>query len=212
MKKGILPALTIVSILLLFYPTFASANVTNIQPQMETYPENDRYLFQLSNMKPGDWSEKDLTIQNRGEQAFKYTMKDSFIGGSKKLYNEFNLEVKAPDGTVLYSGKLKDFGQLEPRTLSAMHEEVLHLKVEFPYELGNEFQGKEFSVEFIFTAELTGNVSPVTGDPIDTDKPPGDGDILPNTSTNYYNVAALGLLFIIGAGTVWLIAKKKKQV
>lgn len=67
----------------------------------------DRSLFNLSNMKPGDYASRKLTIQNRGNEDFTYNMKAQFTKGSKELFNEFTLVVEDSSGT-LYEGKLKD--------------------------------------------------------------------------------------------------------
>ncbi|HHY74888.1 MAG TPA: LPXTG cell wall anchor domain-containing protein [Bacillus bacterium] len=112
----------------------------------------DRFLFEISNMKPGDLAKRKLTVQNLGKRDFTYNTAAEFIGGSKKLYEEFLLKVSDSNG-ILHEGNLKDFKGLKPRFLKSKHEEDLLFELEFPYELGNEFQGLAFEVEFKFIVE-----------------------------------------------------------
>ncbi len=123
---------------------------TRKELDIETLP--DSYLFNLSNLKPGDLAIQKLTIQNIGKRDFTYNTTAEFKGGDEKLYNEFLLKV-SDSNRILHDGKLKDFTGLAPRFLKSMNEEDLMFELEFPYELGNEFQGLGFEVEFKFIVE-----------------------------------------------------------
>ncbi len=183
----------------------------------------DRSLFNLSNMKPGDYASRKLTIQNRGNEDFTYNMKAQFTKGSKELFNEFTLVVEDSSGT-LYEGKLKEFTHAAARNLKAKHEEDLLFTVTFPETLGNEFQSLTFEMALLFyvegKAEAPGSsvndnpneqedpiikpVRPIT----DSTSPPKADQILPSTGTTYFNIAMIGALFILLGGIVFL--KKRK--
>lgn len=126
--------------------------------------KKDKVLFDLYNLAPGDWAVRTLTVQNRGEEDFTYNSSSRLEDGSEKLYNEFLLEVTDAE-KVLFSGKMKDFNGFSPRLLKAKHEEELLFKVEFPPELGNDFQGLEFDVVFLFHIEEIVENSTNPGDP-----------------------------------------------
>lgn len=184
----------------------------------------DRVLFNVDNMKPGDWAERSLTIQNRSENDFTYNTEVIFKGGSKKLYNEFLLVVEDARG-LLYSGKLSDFNRLEPRALKSLHEEELQFVVSFPTHLGNDFQGLEFEVEFRFVVEgyeIEKPVDPVDPEkdviqpqrPIDKndlDKGVKKGQILPSTSTDIFNYIVAGFIILL-LGTVLYLYNRRKKV
>lgn len=211
------------SAIILFFLTFSnsfnvSAQINNeVNIDIETIPDN--YLFNLANLKPGDSAGRKLTVLNIGEQNFTYNTKAEFKGGSKELYHEFLLEVWDENET-LFKGKLKDFKELSPRFLKSMNEENLFFELEFPYELGNEFQGLAFDVEFIFYVEgHTGSPGNSDGEstnqPISKDElasPPKDGQILPSTSTHSYNTLFVGTILILGGvGGVFLLKRIKKS-
>jgi LPXTG-motif cell wall-anchored protein len=180
----------------------------------------DKVLFSIDNLKPGDWAERKLIIQNRGTNDFTYNTEAIFKKGSKKLYDEFLLKVNDSNQS-LYNGKLKDFSGLNPRFLRTLNQEDLLFTVEFPSELGNEYQGLAFEVEFRFIAEeqINGNPDP-DPDPetppsddnenIEPERPigeddlesdPVDGQVLPSTATNMYNFVFLGfILLLLGIG------------
>jgi LPXTG-motif cell wall-anchored protein len=132
------------------------------------------YLFNIENLKPGDSITKELTIENIGNKKLNYKMESKFQSGYSPLYNKLKVKVIF-DGIPLYEGDLKDFSGLPSRTLSYFSEEKLTFTVSIPYDLGNEYQGKNTEVYFYFYAE--GDRPPVDppddGDPPD---PPDDGD------------------------------------
>ncbi|WP_413376037.1 LPXTG cell wall anchor domain-containing protein [Alkalihalobacillus sp. 1P02AB] len=184
----------------------------------------DSLLFQVDNMKPGDWAERRLTIQNRGSEDFTYNSEVLFQGGSKKLYNEFLLEIENENG-LLYKGKLSEFTGFEPRHLKTLHEEELLFIIRFPTELGNEFQGLEFEVEIKFIAEGaeqsqepidqeddTGNNVVAPQRPIsesDLGRKVKDGQILPSTATESYNYLVLGICIMVLASLLYVYNRRK---
>lgn len=147
------------------------STLANSNPALYIATDNNKVLFFLTNLKPGDYATRKLTIQNRGEEDFTYISDAKFKGGSEELYNEFLLEVSDSKG-LLYSGKMKDFNGFPPRMLKSLHEEDLNFSVEFPGNLGNEFQGKGFEVQIRFyIEELLDN--PESGNPDSKPEEPG---------------------------------------
>jgi LPXTG-motif cell wall-anchored protein len=132
----------------------------------------DDILFDVSNMKPGDWGNRELVVQNKGIYDFNYTLKIKNINGSRKLYDELLLQVTK--GTDLYfNGRLKDFADFSPQFLAKGTEEIINVRIEMPYELGNEFQGLTTSFEIELYAESV--MDGGGGDP-DDDRDPDDDD------------------------------------
>ncbi|MBU9722450.1 MULTISPECIES: LPXTG cell wall anchor domain-containing protein [Bacillaceae] len=177
-----------------------------------TTPES--VLFEVTNMKPGDWADRELTIQNRGEEDFSYHMIASRNSGSEKLYNVLELELQNADGDVLYEGSLGDFTGFDPRPLQALHEEDFSLTVYFPTHLGNDYQGLEVEVEFLFIAEgeLPEVVDGISQTPIDDEvleEEPEDGHILPATATNSYNYLVVGFIVLIAGSAMYFWNRKK---
>ncbi|MBV7508064.1 LPXTG cell wall anchor domain-containing protein [Bacillus sp. sid0103] len=172
-----------------------SAEVQEID--IVTTPE--KVLFDITNMKPGDWAIRDLKIKNSGKQDFDYLFSSNKKSGSTQLYNELFLTVTRGD-TELYKGKLGGFSKLDTRSLKSGAEERLTLRVDFPEHLGNEYQRLTTEVEFKFYVEGTlGGVLPV------------DGPKLPNTGTDMFNILVAGALLIL-TGTIlqFVLAWRRK--
>ncbi|UJL45359.1 LPXTG cell wall anchor domain-containing protein [Virgibacillus sp. NKC19-16] len=169
-------------------------------------------LFDVPNMKPGDWAPRTIVIQNNGEMGFEYFTTLRNDSGSEKLFNELVLEVSDGEGE-LYNGKLAEFNTLSPRFLEPSSEEELHFTVRFPAHLGNEFQGLAAQFSLIFSAK---------GEQSDTDEVISEGTIgsgdsysaggsrLPDTATNMFNLLLIGGLLL--AAGVFLIVYNRKNV
>ncbi|QNK87533.1 hypothetical protein H7992_20495 [Sporosarcina sp. resist] len=125
-------------------------------------------LFDISNMKPGDWAPRTITVKNLGSKDFAYQMQLE-NSGEKKLFNELLLEIKADD-KELYQGKLAAFKSLPARKLTRGSGENLDITIRFPEHLGNDFQGLGAAFVFTFTAE--GRDNPGNGG---GDNPGGEG-------------------------------------
>lgn len=193
----------------------------------------NKIIFKLDNLKPGDIAKRELAVQNRSKDDFTYRSDSKFIGGSEELYHEFILEI-ADSSKTLFSGKMKDFEGLDPRYLKALHEETLLFAVEFPSHLGNEFQGKGFEVQIRFFAEGQTESPQEPNEPNEPETPanpnepidpeqqrpipsddlgstPTDGQILPDTATNIFNYLVWGVVFI-ALGFIMLKALNNRKV
>lgn len=108
-------------------------------------------LFNIGNIKPGDWTTSVLQVNNDGNLDFNYTVNSHMESGDIYLYNQFFLRVSDNEGK-LYEGKLKDFVNFPLGTIPAKVSNPLTFTVELPYETGNEAQGKATSFVFDFNA------------------------------------------------------------
>ena len=168
-------------------------------------------LFDISNMKPGDWAPRTITVQNSGSTDFVYQMQLQ-NSGEKKLFNELMLEIKAGD-TELYQGKLAAFESLPERKLTSGTEENLDITIRFPEHLGNDFQGLESAFVFSFTAEGKDStaVQAMTKGQVASVGPTSAGSNLPTTSTNIFNLMLFGTLLVVG-GIVLMIIRHYRRM
>lgn len=144
---------------------------------LEIITVEDKVIFNLHNLKPGDTATRIATVQNRSESDFTYQSDARFTDGDEELYNEFLLEI-ADANQTLFSGKMKQFNGFSPRLLKSMKEEELKFSVEIPEALGNEFQGKSFEAEIRFFIDEYYNPEDPDdpGEPNDPVDPEGPGD------------------------------------
>ncbi|MGF2618194.1 CalY family protein [Rossellomorea aquimaris] len=194
--------LVVFSLLTLMF--FSAVNLATASPD-ESIPEVDiattptKVLFNVDNMKPGDWADRTIKISNKGKQDFTYTMSTHLKSGSKKLYNELTMKVSDEKGE-LYNGKISDFSGLESRELAKLAAEDLSFTVEFPPHLGNDFQGLSTEVEFKFFVEGTlGGLLPV------------DGPKLPETGTNTFAFLALGTILSLSSLVMFGIQRYRRK-
>ncbi|MGD6778719.1 LPXTG cell wall anchor domain-containing protein [Sutcliffiella horikoshii] len=188
--------------MVLFVPlgsTIASEDVMEID--IITTPE--KVLFDVDNMKPGDWAERVLEISNGGKEDFNYIVSSKLKSGDKKLYNELKLTITSEDNNELFNGTLGQFNKLDPREIKTIDKEQLTFQVNFPAELGNEFQGLTCEVEFKIYAEGTlGGLIPAE-----------NGIKLPNTATDTMNIMIVGgTLLLIGLIVLLMYRLKKANL
>lgn len=183
--------------ILIGLPIKTTAATSEVQ-EIDIVTTPEKVLFEITNFKPGDWSTRTLNIKNSGKQDFNYLASAKLTSGSKELYQELLLTISSKSDE-LYKGKLGDFKKLDPRFISSNGTEDLIFTVEFPSQLGNEFQGLKCEVEFKFYVEGTlGGLLPV------------DGPKLPNTATDTFNYLAGGIALIFGGLTFYLINNRIK--
>ncbi|HDX9578826.1 TPA: LPXTG cell wall anchor domain-containing protein [Bacillus pseudomycoides] len=160
-------------------------------------------LFDVTkDMKPGDWAKRSIRVNNEGAAGFLYKMSAEFNEGSKKLYDGLTLEVKDQQEHVLYKGSLSDFTKLTGRILSSGKSEQLLYIVRFPEEFGNEYQGLETQIKFVFYAEEdSGHI----GEPKDSNGGTNGNHsasnikLLPHTGSDYMYSILIGIgMMMIG--------------
>ncbi|PFA22004.1 hypothetical protein CN373_11200 [Bacillus cereus] len=134
-------------------------------------------LFHATNMKPGDWAERSIRIRNEGTKKLSYSIKSEVSEGSTKLYEALKITVKDKQ-KLLYEGSLKELQSMEKRTLAVDKMDELIYMVYVPKELGNEYQGLQTIVKFIFYAEEP------NGDGVGTENETGSNQTQPPTDSN----------------------------
>ncbi|MEI5907572.1 TasA family protein [Bacillus spongiae] len=155
-------------------------------------------LFNITNMKPGDWATRTITIHNNGKQDFNYSMSTKRNAGSKELYNELQIVI-SDEKKELYSGNLSHFEGFPLRNLLKSADEEITFKIDFPSYLGNEFQGLEVEVEFLFYVdEPSESLLPL------------DISMLPDTATNTMSILLLGMVLLSGGLVLYLYQNKGK--
>lgn len=168
-------------------------------------------LFDISNMKPGDWAPRSITVKNSGNNEFQYHM-ELQNKGDHKLFNELLLEVKAGD-EELYQGKLAGFKSIPARKVISGNEESLELTIRFPEHLGNDFQGVQSEFNFTFTAEGKDStpVQAISQGLIESDGPTLSGFSLPATSTNLFNLLLYGSALVVGGIVLMTIRHYRRR-
>ncbi|WP_407271281.1 hypothetical protein [Radiobacillus sp. PE A8.2] len=178
-----------------FYPNkyFAEtgSNAEGTEFEMEVSPSG--ILFNIDDMKPGDWAPRTITIQNSGNKDFQYQMTIR-NDGTEKLFNELLLEIVDVNGE-LYNGKISEFVNMPLRTLDKSTNEEIEITIRYPEYLGNDFQGLNSKFSFIFTAEGKGNdkVEVISEGQVGS----GNGGSLPDTSSQMFNFLLLGVFFTL---------------
>lgn len=140
--------------------------------------EPKEVLFHVSNMKPGDWANRSIRISNDGTKKLSYSIKSEVSEGSTKLYEALKVTVKDKQ-EVLYEGSLKELQSMENRTLAADRTDELIYTIHVPKELGNEYQGLQTIVKFIFYAEGP------EGNGVGTENETGRNQAQPPTNSNW---------------------------
>lgn len=140
--------------------------------------EPKEVLFHVSNMKPGDWANRSIRISNDGTKKLSYSIKSEVSEGSTKLYEALKVTVKEKQ-EVLYEGSLKELQSMENRTLVTDRTDELIYTIHVPKELGNEYQGLQTIVKFIFYAEGS------EGNGVGTENETGSNQAQPPTNSNW---------------------------
>ncbi|GGA67070.1 TasA family protein [Ornithinibacillus halotolerans] len=180
MKRLLLVCILSISIIVVvFSPKHSLADSAEGKHDIDISLSPSDVLFDLKNMKPGDWAPRTLTVNNKGKLDFEYQMSIT-NEGDYMLFNELVLEV-ADGNNELWNGKLKDFNGLSNRSLKANESEDLEFTLRFPEELGNEFQGKEVHFKLVFVAEGKEEGQDDTenpgDDPSDSEDPDDEGGV-----------------------------------
>ncbi|MGN8647374.1 hypothetical protein ACTNEO_16340 [Gracilibacillus sp. HCP3S3_G5_1] len=199
------------TVILVFPILFSSvelfASQGNIIDLKATFSENGK-LFDLENLKPGDWADRHITVSNQTNNDITYEIDVRYLDGSEMLYNQLSLEIKQGD-VPLFHDNLSAFSLLTDLSLAADSEERIDLSVTFPPESGNEFQGLTTSAEIIITA-YHNTESESSSLPISTGSQSDGGKTLPGTATMIVNILLIGgTLLIVGLLTLLYLKRRK---
>ena len=122
-------------------------------------------IFDIENWQPGDSATETLTVNNLGSLPMKYKVTAVFgdeleasVAEAAALEDILDLEIKK-DGTVIYNGKLSGLASgLDVDTdFAAGASQVLSFEVSMPTSAGNEYQGADVTVQFVFDATQINN-------------------------------------------------------
>lgn len=168
-------------------------------------------LFEIQNMKPGDWAPRTLVVKNSDGKDLHYAMQLENTG-DQKLFNELLMEIKV-DNLEVYEGKLSEFTALPARKLEAGNEESLDVTLRFPEHLGNEFQGLEaaFILKFIAQGKGSSSVQVTTKGQIGSGDSPSNLAKLPNTGTQMFNMLFIGVVLVIVGLTLMFIPHVRRM-
>jgi len=196
-----------------FYPVssvFAEGENDKAENEIKINISPKNNLFDISNMKPGDWAPRSITVQNSGSKDFDYHLQLQ-NSGDNMLFNELLLEIKAGD-LELYQGELAAFESLPERKLASGTEENLEMTIRFPEHLGNEFQGLSSAFVFSFTAEGTNGPAAqamIKGQVASSSiGPTSAGFSLPTAKTNISNLM-LFVSVLVAGGILLIIIRHK---
>lgn len=186
----------IIILIILGIPSNVFANTSQQQIDLSVNPGG--IFFDISNSKPGDKVERKITLLNKGQDSFAYLLSNRFLNGSDLFYNSLLLKITDGENNVLYNSKLKDFNELEARTLNKGQSEDLLFLIQVPSELGNEYQGLSTEFQFKFYVEGTlGGVLPVDNK-------------LPTTGSEMFNLLATGAAILLAGLVLFTYVKRKK--
>lgn len=123
----------------------------------------------MGNMKPGDQMGSNYTVINDGHEDFDYYVDFKFKSGDEDLYQILQMTLKK-EGVILYSGVMSEAsGRVTVGSLAGGEQESIEMDVIFPWEAGNEYQGKVTTVAFVFSASASPEPSPEpSGEPTPT--------------------------------------------
>ena len=210
----LLPLLLLISGICIFpvMSVFADGQDDTEKNEIDISLSPKENLFNISNMKPGDWAPRTITVGNSGIKDFDYEM-ELRNDGETKLFNELLLEIKVGD-TELYQGNLSEFRSVPARKLLSGSDENLDITIRFPEHLGNDFQGLDSSFAFVFIAEGKEKSSAVEAEAtgqIGSSDPKSSGFTLPATSTSIFNLFLFGAALVV-AGIVMMIVRHRKRI
>ncbi|MGP4079674.1 TasA family protein [Pseudalkalibacillus sp. R45] len=136
-----------------FYQPVTNTGADESSPVLDISTSPASYLFDVKNLKPGDWAERKLIVKNDGNIDFNYKTLANYKEGSKKLYEQLEIKVQDQTGNILFQDKLSKFDSLAERELAHHNNEEFVVTVTFPPESGNEYQGLSTAFDLVFTAE-----------------------------------------------------------
>jgi len=183
---------------LLLTTLYTEAASAEGQATVEELP--DQMLFQIENMKPGDWTTETYTVSNKRQENTHYVLASRFSGESKKFYNQLQLTVNQGKNT-LFQGQLADFQDIEIKALDTGEETQFEFRIDFPYESGNEFQGLVTHFDILVQAEDRMEDTAVFHD-----------DRLPNTASMIFTYLLIGAAFLLVGGLLFNRTYKRNKI
>ncbi|ENH98407.1 LPXTG-motif cell wall anchor domain-containing protein [Gracilibacillus halophilus YIM-C55.5] len=200
----LLPLLTI-----LYAPIEVSATSQDSLIQISGDLSADGKLFQLENVKPGDWANRKLSLSNVTNHDVHYRMDVQYTDGSKQLYQALKLKITNSNETVLFDDALANLSNQTEQTLRPNSNETFHFQLRFPSELGNEYQGLTTNADIIISAEGNSDTQE-SSFPLSSDSQIPTHDNLPDTATFIFRFFLVGTV-LFTAGTLLLLYAKARK-
>ncbi len=194
-------------VIMVAYSLQVSADDSNLIDISSTTLSNDQHLFDLENIKPGDWADRELEITNRTSHDLSYEININYLSGSEMFYEELELEIKSAD-KILFQDRLADFQKIDERALAAEATDTIALHLLFPPELGNDFQGLTTNAEIVIRA-FDHTEEQVTSFTMTTDSSGEIGSTMPDTASFLFNFLLLGAVLLLAGGLIILLSRKK---
>jgi len=185
---------------ILFLLTMPCIVTASAEAGSKTEDLPNKMLFQIENMKPGDWKTETYTVSNKRQENTHYVLASRFSSGTKKLYNQLQLTVNQGKNTI-FQGQLADFQDIEIKTLDSGEETQFEFRIDFPYESGNEFQGLVTHFDILVQTEDRMEDTVVFHD-----------DRLPNTASMIFTYLLIGSLFLLVGGLLFYRTYKRNKV
>lgn len=184
----------ITSILILLDTTYFISAESNTS--MKALP--DSVLFDVTNMKPGDWTVKTYTVSNNSSENGNYLLTSQFTEGSKKLYNQLQLTI-TEGNNMLYHGSVRDFNGFALRELEVADADQFEFRIDFPYESGNDYQG--LATHFVILLQTEERMVDAAV----------HNDRLPNTAGLMFRYLFIGAVLLLLGGTILYRAYRKDR-
>lgn len=118
---------------------------------------DNKKLFNIENMAPGDEYAEIVTVKNSGTKSFQsvITAIDTSTRG-RLLFGTLEFEIREgnENGKVVYDGKLKDMKEISLCSLSRNNKKAYYMLLSLPAASGNEYQNQNADFKFIITADV----------------------------------------------------------
>src|SRR5690606_16632915 len=160
---------------------------------------SSRSFINLENMVPGDKITKSLQVINEGNVDFNYKLSAEMESGDQVLFDNLKVTITDKDKDI-YNGSIKELNTLNLGELLSFKKNDLLFTVELPKVAGNEVKNKTTVIGFNFVAEGLnegGN---------------GNGNNLPNTATNHFNLLLAGALLLLGGSSILIYVTRKSRI
>lgn len=153
-------------VLAIFVTTAIILSITSISSLAATFNLNasfdgqtmsltsDDLAVNALNILPGETDISKINIENKGKEKIKLYMSAKLVD-DQTLAEILDVTVTDSKNNELYKGKYDETKKFEI-DLDKTEKETLTIKTEMPATAGNEYQGKEANVKFVFQADGEG--------------------------------------------------------
>ncbi|KGX86119.1 TasA family protein [Pontibacillus litoralis] len=194
----------IVLVVVLYFP-FGETRAIESDPIIDISTTPAERFIRVTNLKPGDTITRSLTVHNEGNVNVPYSFTARMKSGSQKLYEQLELDIVA-GGDVYYSGSLSEFQGLSNLSLARSSSDTYEVRIEFPYESGNEFQGLTTSTLLTFVAEGNETI-PSSGEGLFA----ASGQLPQTGQAAPIAIYVIGSFLVVGGICVWLITNRRNN-